>query len=93
MAKAIKKRTQRRAKKLEVFPLEKHNYIILGIGVLVIISGYIALMEKTVEGFLPLVVAPILLVLGYCVLIPLGILYTRKEKEARRGTTSEALPQ
>lgn len=85
MAKALK---IRKTKREEIFPFEKQNYVIIGIGLLVIIVGYIALMEKTVDGFLPLYVAPILLVLGYCVIIPLGILYSRKEK----GKTPENPP-
>ena len=43
--------------------------------------GYIALSVPTVEGFLPLTLAPVLLVLGYCVIIPIGILYRPKSKE------------
>ncbi|RCK72210.1 MAG: hypothetical protein IGBAC_0556 [Ignavibacteriae bacterium] len=66
-----------------IFPLEKSNYIIIGIGILVIIAGYIALSVPAVEGFFPLVLAPILLVLGYCVIIPFGILYSKKRKEAQ----------
>lgn len=85
MAKVLK---LKKIRKDEIFPFEKQNYIIIGAGILCIIAGYMALLEKTVDGFLPLYVAPILLVLGYCVLIPLGILYTRKEKQP----TSEQPP-
>jgi hypothetical protein len=49
--------------------------MILGAGIVSIVAGYLAMLEGSVEGFMPLVVAPILLVIGYCVLIPLGILY------------------
>jgi hypothetical protein len=38
-----------------------------------------------VEGFMPLVVAPILLVTGYCVLIPLGILYRQRPDSGAQG--------
>lgn len=81
MAKVVKSKIHKKTEL--IFPLEKINYIILGIGLLVIIAGYIALSVPTVEGFAPLVLAPILLVLGYCVIIPLGILYKRKEKSAK----------
>jgi hypothetical protein len=78
MAKAIKSKT---GKKMEiVFPFEKLNYIIIAVGLVVIVAGYIALSAPTVEGFSPLVLAPILLVLGYCVIIPVGIMYRKKEK-------------
>lgn len=75
MAKAIRK--QRRAQKEEPLPLSRENFIIMGVGLLVIIMGYIALARGPIEGFLPLVLAPILLVLGYCVIIPLGILFKK----------------
>lgn len=81
MAKAIKSKM---SKKLEIiFPFEKINYIIIGIGLASIIAGYIALSVPTVEGFYPLVLAPILLVLGYCVIIPVGIMYRKREKTAQ----------
>jgi hypothetical protein len=35
------------------------------------------MLEGSVEGILPLVVSPILLVIGYCVVIPIGILYKK----------------
>ena len=45
--------------------LTTKNYIIIGAGVLSIIIGYVFMSENSVTGFLPTVVAPILLVLGY----------------------------
>ncbi len=83
MAKAIRK--PKRTQKEEPLPLGKENFIIMGVGVLVIIIGYLALAKGPIEGFLPLVLAPILLVLGYCVIIPLGILF---KKSYLRSTNS-----
>ena len=59
-------------------PFSKRNYQILGLGLLVIVLGYVALSQPPWDGTMPLVVAPILLVIGYCVVIPLGILYREK---------------
>lgn len=59
-------------------PFTKNNYLILGLGLVVIVLGYIALSQSPWDGTMPLVVAPILLVIGYCVIIPLGILYRGK---------------
>lgn len=79
MAKAIRKGSSRKKRLAErPFPLTRENFMIIGLGLLVIVAGYLALLEGSVEGFLPLVVAPILLVLGYCVIIPFGILYKKK---------------
>ncbi|MBI5214316.1 MAG: hypothetical protein HY960_01025 [Ignavibacteriae bacterium] len=86
MAKAEQKKIK--SSKSIIFPLEKQNYIILAIGLIVIIVGYFALASNGVEGFMPLVVAPILLVLGYCVIIPFGILYKVKEKQDVATTQS-----
>jgi len=87
MAKIVK---QKKIRKDEIFPLEKRNFVIMGFGLLLIIVGYIALMQDGVEGFLPLYVAPILLFLGYCVVIPLGIMYTKKEKPSAPDAPQQA---
>jgi len=79
--KKVEKTKQAKKGKLDsIFPLERENFIILGVGLLVIILGYIALSENKVEGFMPLVVAPLLLVVGYCVIVPFGIMYRKKDK-------------
>jgi hypothetical protein len=72
-----RREARRRGQKEEELPLRRENFVILGAGVVVILLGYAAMMEGSVEGFLPLFVAPILLVLGYCVIFPLGILYRK----------------
>jgi hypothetical protein len=82
MAKAVKGKQSKRVKVDDIFPFERENFIIMGIGLLFIIAGYIALSGNTVEGFSQLTLAPLLLVTGYCVIIPFGIMYRRKEKPA-----------
>ena len=62
MAKAIKTRGKaRRSLADDHLPFTKQNFIILGAGLLTIALGYVAMLEGSVEGFLPLVAAPILL--------------------------------
>jgi uncharacterized protein with PQ loop repeat len=68
------KKSQPKAKKEISLPLEKENFVIISIGILFLIVGYIFMSENSVDGFLPTVIAPILLVLGYCVIIPYGII-------------------
>jgi len=80
MAKIEKTKQTKKGKQEEIFPFERENFIIMGIGLLLIVIGYIALSGNTVEGFSQLTLAPILLVLGYCVVIPVGILYRKKIK-------------
>ena len=70
MAKPIKKRDlKRKSVRSDQLPLTSDNFKIIGGGLILIVAGYLAMIEGSVEGFLPLVVAPILLVLGYCVVI------------------------
>ena len=84
MAKPIRKKEspRRRITREESLPLGRENFIILGVGLAAIVLGYLAMVEGSVEGFLPLVLAPILLVLGYCFIIPFGIMYRKKQSVA-----------
>jgi hypothetical protein len=75
----------------EPLPLGRENYYILGAGILVIVAGYLAMLEGSVEGFLPLVLSPILLVAGYCVVIPIGIMY--RKSGPKEPAVSEPLKQ
>jgi hypothetical protein len=49
-------------------PFGRKNYILFGVGALVIVAGYIALAGGSIT------LAPILLLLGYLVVIPWAIL-------------------
>ena len=87
MAKPIKSKKKQR--KEITFPLDKSNIMIIGVGILLLIIGYIFMAENSVDGFLPTTVAPILLVLGYCVVIPYGIIKKpAKQKEQSAGTST-----
>ena len=78
MARVTAKVAAKRKSTSATLPFTKRNYQILGVGLLTIILGYVALSQQPWDSTMPLVVAPILLVLGYCVIIPLGILYRHK---------------
>ncbi|MCA9732633.1 MAG: hypothetical protein H6696_12335 [Deferribacteres bacterium] len=58
----------------------KTNYTIFAIGLIFLIAGYIALAQGPATSYLSVSVAPILLVFGYCVIIPLAILYRNAEE-------------
>ncbi len=57
------------------------NFLMLAAGVLVLVLGNVAMAQMPVFGTWPLVVAPILLILGYCVVIPIAIFYRKKENQ------------
>ena len=71
-------------------PFTKTNYQIFAVGLVLLVLGYIALSQDPWDGTMPLVVAPILLVLGYCVVIPLAILYRRKSSEEKTSVNIES---
>ena len=53
----------------------KNNYIALGVGIFLVILGFI------IMGTGDITISPILLVLGYCVAIPIGILLPAKKAD------------
>ncbi|MDX1402869.1 MAG: hypothetical protein R3245_13175 [Kiloniellales bacterium] len=55
----------------------KTNYQLLGAAAVVLLVGYWALSQPPVDGFLSLTFGPILLFVGYCILIPLGLIYSK----------------
>ena len=55
-------------------PFTGKNLKIFIAGLLVIGLGYVLLSIPPADGFLSLTLAPILLVLGYCVIIPISLL-------------------
>ncbi len=94
MARVETKPSQKRKTIVESLPFTGRNYQILGVGLLFIILGYVALAQPPWNGTMALDVAPVLLVLGYCVLIPIGILYRRKPAaETKPAQAAPAAPQ
>ena len=70
-------------------PLVTWSFACYAAGLL--LAGYVALSQEPWDGVMPLVVAPILLVLGYLVVIPVGILYrSKKEEETIEGAEQSA---
>jgi hypothetical protein len=63
---------------IDGWSFNKINYIIFFIGVLFIIFGYIFMATGTVNSFQSLTLAPIMLFLGYIILIPASLIYREK---------------
>lgn len=62
------------------FPLRRTNYLILLAGVAMLAAGFIFMaIPDDPDAFMTLTLAPILLVVSFLVVIPLGILYRPKE--------------
>jgi len=54
------------------------NYIIFGIGLVVIILGYVIMALGDVNSVQSLSIAPVMLFIGYIVLIPIALIYRDK---------------
>ena len=56
------------------WPYKRKNYLLFGVGVFVIIVGYLIMYLGEVNSFQSLVISPLLLLVGYLVIIPMAIL-------------------
>ncbi len=66
-----------RANKTNIFhswPFNKKNYVLFLIGLVTVILGYALMYTGDTSSFQSIVIAPIVLVLGYCVIIPVSIM-------------------
>ena len=64
------------------WPFGPRNYLIFGLAMVVIVIGYVAL------GYGSITLAPVLLVLGYCVLLPVAIIIKGCHGEDRAAKDS-----
>ena len=83
MAKGQKKKERRVRKEAGLldfskFPLGKRNFIFLGIGVLLLVVGYLFMMQGPADSVSSRTIAPVILVISYCVIIPYAILHKEK---------------
>lgn len=63
----------------ESWTFAKINYVIFGIALLLIFLGYIVMATGSVNSNQSLTVAPILLFIGYLILIPVALIYRQKQ--------------
>lgn len=63
------------------WPYGRKNYLVFGLALIFIIIGYLAL------GMGSITLAPILLVIGYCVLIPIALIIKGTPQEENTAET------
>ena len=78
MKKVQRKKTAE--KRGSVVALGKTNYLIFGIAVVVIAIGYYFLGIGPEDSTESLTIAPIVLIIGYVVLVPLAIIWRKRAK-------------
>ncbi len=69
------------------WPFGKRNYIFMAIALVVIILGYVSL------GMGSITLAPLLLVIGYCVLIPVALILKDPSRESTGQPTDDSAVQ
>jgi len=67
-----------------ILPFTQKNYLWFAVGLAVIVLGYITL------GYGSITLAPILLVLGYCVIIPVAIIINGRKEKPKEPARKEA---
>ncbi|MBT3216902.1 MAG: hypothetical protein HOD97_05960 [Candidatus Marinimicrobia bacterium] len=57
----------------------KPNYLLFGLGLMLVAGGYLVMYSGTVNSFRSLSLAPVMLFLGYVVVIPAALIYRDKK--------------
>ena len=64
------------------FPLTRSNFYILLLGVAVLVTGYILMaLPEHPDDFLTRTLGPVLLVISYLIIIPIGLFYREKKEQ------------
>ena len=61
------------------WPFNKTNYVIFGIGIVSIIIGYLLIASNSVDSYMSTRIGPVILFVGYCLIIPFSIFYHGKK--------------
>ena len=64
------------------------NYILFGIGLALIIVGYLIMAAGEVNSFQSLTLAPIMLFIGYIIFLPAALIYREKSPEVEENLGS-----
>ncbi len=78
--KTIKRKTSKAASIWSI-PLNKSNFIIFGIGIIVLLVGFYIMTIPPWDSDFALVISPLILLIGYFIIFPLGILKNYKNQK------------
>lgn len=73
------KKKQDNTKLFDSWDLTRNNYFLFGLGLLTITFGYILMATGETNSFRSVKFAPVILVIGYCIIIPISIFYKFQE--------------
>ena len=72
----------------ESWAFSTKNYVLFGIGLALIIVGYLIMAAGEVNSFQSLTLAPIMLFIGYIFVIPAALIYREKSSEVEENLGS-----
>ena len=58
---------------------QRMNYVIIIAGVVTLLAGFLIMSAGDAVSSLSVTIAPVILFIGYCVIIPVGIMYKKKK--------------
>lgn len=97
MATKVKRKSLKQTKKVAASPFsiywEKMNYYFLAAGILVVVVGFYFLSIGPWNSFSSLVIAPMLLFIGYVLIFPASILYRKKSNQGKSQGDNSASGQ
>ena len=76
-----KKKEEKNVHLFEGWTFSKKNYFLGAIGLATIIFSYVVMASGTVNSFQSLTLAPIMLFVGYLIIIPIALIYRDKKKQ------------
>jgi len=82
----VGKKSKPKSSFVESLSFNSRNYLLFGIGLIAIIIGYVVMATGETYSFQSLTVAPIILLIGYLVVIPIALLYRKKDHTEKSDT-------
>lgn len=79
------KSTSQTSNWLSELPFSKVNYVLFLVGIFVIALGYILMATGELNSAQSLSLSPIVLLIGYLVIIPFAIMYRGSEKKTKNS--------
>jgi hypothetical protein len=58
----------------KALPFGRRNIFMLGAGIAILVIGFALMTQPPVDGFMSLTLAPLVLLVGYLVIIPMAIM-------------------
>jgi cytochrome c oxidase assembly factor CtaG len=84
---------QRIRKQEQIWPYTRVNAYLALASLVTLIAGYVTLGVKPWNSWVSMNVAPVLLVIGYCVLVPATIIYHKRDSKPMVQTAAQGLSE